>query len=175
MIEVIIKAGISAFLASIGFGILFNIRGKKLILAGLTGAIGGILYKYSLYLGMSELHKRAKISPNIASPKAPRKFATNSLIPRYSEYLYKMPPMAPVTTFIVCALIPLVPGGGMYYTMLEVIQGNVQEALVKGLETLSIAGVLALGILVVSTGTQFYLRTKRAMETYHFDDNFYNL
>ena len=71
----------------------------------------------------------------------------------------------PVTTFIVCALIPLVPGGGMYYTMLEVIQGNVQEALVKGLETLSIAGVLALGILVVSTGTQFYLRTKRAMET----------
>ena len=55
MIEVIIKAGISAFLASIGFGILFNIRGKKLILAGLTGAIGGILYKYSLYLGMSEL------------------------------------------------------------------------------------------------------------------------
>ena len=63
----------------------------------------------------------------------------------------------------------------MYYTMLEVIQGNVQEALVKGLETLSIAGVLALGILVVSTGTQFYLRTKRAMETYRFDDNFYNL
>ena len=49
----------------------------------------------------------------------------------------------------------------MYYTMLEVIQGNVQEALVKGLETLSIAGVLALGILVVSTGTQFYLRTKK--------------
>ena len=47
------------------------------------------------------------------------------------------------------------------YTMLEVIQGNVQEALVKGLETLSIAGVLALGILVVSTGTQFLFKNKK--------------
>lgn len=159
MIEVIIKAGISAFLASIGFGILFNIRGKKLILAGLTGAIGGILYKYSLYLGMSELVANFLGALGLAI---------------FGEIFARLC-KTPVTTFIVCALIPLVPGGGMYYTMLEVIQGNVQEAMVKGLETLSIAGVLALGILVVSTGTQFYLRTKRAMETYRFDDNFYNL
>ena len=156
MIEVIIKAGISAFLASIGFGILFNIRGKKLILAGLTGAIGGILYKYSLYLGMSELVANFLGALGLAI---------------FGEIFARLC-KTPVTTFIVCALVP---GGGMYYTMLEVIQGNVQEALVKGLETLSIAGVLALGILVVSTGTQFYLRTKRAMETYRFDDNFYNL
>ena len=155
MIEVIIKAGISAFLASIGFGILFNIRGKKLILAGLTGAIGGILYKYSLYLGMSELVANFLGALGLAI---------------FGEIFARLC-KTPVTTFIVCALIPLVPGGGI----LEVIQGNVQEALVKGLETLSIAGVLALGILVVSTGTQFYLRTKRAMETYRFDDNFYNL
>lgn len=159
MIDLIIKAGISAFLASIGFGILFNIRGKRLILAGLTGAIGGILYKYFLFLGMSELVSNFVGALGLAL---------------FSEIFARVC-KTPVTTFIVCALIPLVPGGGMYYTMLEVIQGDVQEALSKGLQTLSIAGVLALGILVVSTATQVYLRIKRALETYRLDDNFNNL
>lgn len=159
MIDLIIKAGISAFLASIGFGILFNIRGKRLILAGLTGAIGGILYKYFLFLGMSELVSN---------------FAGALGLALFGEIFARVC-KTPVTTFIVCALIPLVPGGGMYYTMLEVIQGDVQEALSKGLQTLSIAGVLALGILVVSTATQVYLRIKRALETYRLDDNFNNL
>lgn len=159
MIVVILKAGISAFLASIGFGFLFNIKGKKLLLAGLTGAVGGILYKYSLYLGIGEL---------LAN------FLGGLGLAICGEILARMC-KSPVTTFIVCALIPLVPGGGMYYTMLETINGNVEAALSTGLETLSIAGVLALGILVVSTCTQFYLRTKKAMETYRVDDNFYNL
>ncbi len=33
----------------------------------------------------------------------------------------------PVTTFLVCALIPLVPGGGMYRTMLAAIRGDAQK------------------------------------------------
>ncbi|MNO98746.1 hypothetical protein D3C76_905000 [compost metagenome] len=60
----------------------------------------------------------------------------------------------PVTTFVICALIPLVPGGGMYYTMYEVVQGNIDKALSLGLETLASAGALALGIIFVSTLTR---------------------
>ena len=39
----------------------------------------------------------------------------------------------------------------MYRTMLKAIEGDVMQALSIGLDTLTIAGVLALGILVVST------------------------
>ena len=39
----------------------------------------------------------------------------------------------------------------MYYTVLEAVQGNVMESLNKGIETLSLAGLIALGIIVVST------------------------
>ena len=67
----------------------------------------------------------------------------------------------PVTTFLVCALIPLVPGGGMYRTMLAAIRGDAQNTLNMGLQTLSIAGVLALGILLVSTIMRVYYQEKR--------------
>ena len=46
-----IKMGLSAFLASLGFGLLFNIKGKNLFLAGLVGGVGGVCYKISLYYG----------------------------------------------------------------------------------------------------------------------------
>ena len=57
----------------------------------------------------------------------------------------------PVTTIIICALIPLVPGAGMYYTMYEIISGNSSKALELGLNTIANAGTLALGIIFVST------------------------
>ena len=60
----------------------------------------------------------------------------------------------PVTTIIVCALIPLVPGAGMYYTMYEIISGHSSKAIELGLKTLGSAGSLALGIIFVSTITK---------------------
>ena len=50
-----IKMGLSAFLASLGFGLLFNIKGKNLFLAGLVGGVGGVCYKISLYYGCNEI------------------------------------------------------------------------------------------------------------------------
>lgn len=125
----------SSFLASLGFGILFNIKGKNLILAGIGGAIGGMVYKLVLFLGGSEM---------IAM------FSGSVVFSLYSEILARVC-KTPVTTFIICALIPLVPGGGMYRTMQQAIAGNIDKALAIGLNTISIAGVLVLGILLVST------------------------
>lgn len=45
MVYVILKSGISSFLASLGFGFLFNIKGRNLWIAGVVGAIGGACYK----------------------------------------------------------------------------------------------------------------------------------
>ncbi|HOV64896.1 MAG TPA: threonine/serine exporter family protein, partial [Spirochaetia bacterium] len=55
------------------------------------------------------------------------------------------------TVFIVSAIIPLVPGGGMYYTMMESIRGNIDGALSFGFETVSIAGAIAAGLAIASS------------------------
>ena len=134
MVEVV-SAIFASFLASLGFGVLFNIKGNKLFLAGIGGGIGGGVYSWILLLGYGEMI--AMFFGSIAF----------SLYSEIFARLFK----TPVTIFIICALIPLVPGGGMYRTMLQAIQGHASEALALGLNTLSTAGVLVLGILIVST------------------------
>ena len=45
---------IAAFFVAYSFGILFNIKGKYLIIAGGGGAIGWFLYKFCMQIGIAE-------------------------------------------------------------------------------------------------------------------------
>lgn len=144
---------IASFFASLGFGVMFNIRGRKLILAGIAGSIGGVVYHAALFVGCSELSAM---------------FLGSVALSLYSEIFARIC-KTPVTTFIICALIPLVPGGGMYRTMLKAIEGDVMQALSIGLDTLTIAGVLALGILVVSTIMKAIFKPERRSVRRHAD------
>ena len=129
---------ISAFIASFAFGVLFNTRGKKLVFAAICGALGWFIYKLSLLLGYTDITSLflASISLSI-----------------YSEIFARIL-KTPVTTFVIAALIPLVPGGGMYYTMVEAISGDIMKSLETGIKTMASAGALALGIILVSTITR---------------------
>ncbi len=127
-----------AFIASFGFGIIFNIRGRKLFFAALGGALCWFSYSIALYINLTE---------------ASSLFIASISFSIYSEILARIL-KTPVTTLVVCSLIPLVPGGGMYYTMLEVVEGNIDKALELGLNALSAAGILALGIIFVGTITR---------------------
>lgn len=128
-----------AFVATIGFGIIFNIHGKNLFFASIGGGLSWLVYKLALTGNIS----------NITSL-----FISSIIFSIYSEICARII-KTPVTTLVICALIPLVPGGGMYYTMYEAVQGNAQETWSMALSTISSAGVLALGIVFVSTITRF--------------------
>jgi uncharacterized membrane protein YjjB (DUF3815 family) len=52
----------------------------------------------------------------------------------------------PAAVYIACAIIPLVPGSGMYYTMLEYVKGNSSSSLATGFATLQAAGAIAMGL-----------------------------
>ena len=136
---------ISAFTASFGFGIIFNIKGKNLFFASLCGALGWFVYKLSLRLGATDTTSM---------------FFASVALSAYSEIFARIL-KTPVTTFIIAALIPLVPGGGMYYTMYEAITGNIITSLEIGITTLVSAGVLAIGIILVSTITRTIVKSKR--------------
>lgn len=135
---------LSSFVASFGFGIIFNIKGKKLVAAAVAGCLGSVVYTALMNQGRDEVIAMllASISFSIFSEVFARIYRT------------------PVTTFVICALIPLVPGKGMYMTMQEVVAGNTSGALQEGMSTLSQAGALALGIIAVSTLTRLIFRYK---------------
>jgi len=127
-----------AFISSFGFGILFNIKGKNLFFAALAGTISWFVYIFFKENGYSEVSSL---------------FISSLIFSIYSEICARKL-KTPVTTLIICGLIPLVPGAGMYYTMYEIISGNSLAALNSGLNTIASAGTLAIGIIFVSTITK---------------------
>ena len=143
-----LKVAVGSFLASVAFGVMFNIKYEKLWLAGFTGMVGGFIYSICLQNGYSDLSANfiAAICFTICAEILARTVKT------------------PVTTFIVCALIPLVPGAKMYEMVLEIIKKCPNEALSLFFETLSIAGVLAVAILVVETITWMILDVRKKMK-----------
>lgn len=141
----IIKYVISCFIACIGYGILFNIHGRKLLLVGLAGALGTLVYELALASQMSTILSL---------------FVAAIVIGIYSEVMARIC-KCPVTIFVVCALIPFVPGGGMYKTMLYAIQGDVYQALTTCIETITASFVLVLGILAVGPFVRLIRKIKK--------------
>ncbi|MGG7176299.1 threonine/serine exporter family protein [Clostridium paraputrificum] len=125
-------------IASFGFGIIFNIKGSKLLFASLGGGLSWFVYALFLNLNYSTTASL---------------FISSICFSIYSEIFARIL-KTPVTTLVICCLIPLVPGAGMYYTMYEAITGNVSGSLELGLNTIASAGTLALGIIFVSTITR---------------------
>lgn len=140
--------GLAAILASFGFAVLFNIRGDKLISASFIGGSGGVCYCVLLEQGSSQAYAL---------------FIASVLIAILSE-LFARWMKCPVTTFLLCALIPLVPGGGMYYTMLEVVNDNINGAISMGVETLIQACSIVLGCTFASSGMRMFYAIKRKIK-----------
>lgn len=130
----IFLACLYSFLACIGFCIIFNIRGKMVFYASLGGAIGWLAFELSALFG-TDLSQY---------------FIATVVISLYAEIMARIHKV-PVTIYLIAALIPLVPGSGIYYTMEHFINGNIEAFLSTFVHTIAIAGCLAFGILLVSS------------------------
>lgn len=125
---------IAAFFVAYSFGILFNIKGKYLIIAGCGGAIGWFLYKFCIQIGICETSSLFIASVGF------------SIYCETCARLYK----TPSTILSVCCLIPLVPGYGIYNTLYSFLIKNYILAVDYGFTTISNACTLALGIILIS-------------------------
>ncbi|HSH34747.1 threonine/serine exporter family protein, partial [Schnuerera sp.] len=113
---VLLKHFIFAFLSSIGFAILFSIPKDSIAKSGFVGATGWIAY----YITSSILNS------NVAGTF----FAAVTV--GISGELFARHYKKPATVFIVPGIIPLVPGAGMYYTMLALVEKDFISAANKG-------------------------------------------
>jgi uncharacterized membrane protein YjjB (DUF3815 family) len=134
-----------AALATAGFAVLFNLRGRDIPLAAAGAAVSWAIS-----------------SPVIAATgsQAAGFFVAATVIGLWAEFLAIIL-RRPASIYIVCAIIPLVPGSGMYYTMLASVKGETLNALSAGLQTLQAAGAIAAGLAL--SGALAHLLSLRAL------------
>ena len=124
---------LTAFISSLGFSMLFGLRRRFLVYA----ALGGLLC-WGIYLGMDAWLHMEFLSCLLA--------AAFAIV--YAEVLARRL-KTPATLFVVPAILPLVPGGSLYYTMENVVHGRMEAARSFGTQTLIAALALAAGISFV--------------------------
>ncbi|MFL0251779.1 threonine/serine exporter family protein [Clostridium neuense] len=129
---------IYAAVASFAFAVLYHIKGKSMIFSAIGGGLGWFVYLILIRYNNSVTAALFWASITVAI---------------YSEIMARVL-KHPVTVFILCGIIPLVPGNGMYYTMYETIGGNLKKAGHWGFQTLMSAGSIAIAIVFVSSVTK---------------------
>ena len=127
-----------AFGASLFFAFIFEVKKPAvLLLSSAVGALG-----WAVFLLM------APIGSDVA-----RYFLSTVLVTVLSEVLARMMKV-PATVFLLVGIIPLVPGGGLYYAMEYLINGDFDAFVEKGIQTAAYAGAIAVGVSMVSSLTR---------------------
>ena len=129
---------IFAFLGTLGFTLIFNVPLRHIPVASFVGGAGWVVFQIADAMGCGVA---------IAC------FFGACTVGLTSDIASKVCKEA-ATIFVIPGVLPLVPGAGTYYTMLAVIEGNLDQAAAKGIETLAMAGAIALGLLVMGTVMQ---------------------
>ena len=112
-----------AMVATISFGITFQVGRRHYWTCGFVGAVGWTIYIACTTLGGMPL----------------------AALSRFFAIRHK----APITVFLLTGIFPLVPGAGIYYTAYYFLRNDRALCTSKGIETLKVAVALALGIAIV--------------------------
>lgn len=131
---------IAGLVGTLGFGLMFNMHGRGIPFALLGSVISWPVCVLCMRLGLAE-------------PIAYLIAAAVSAV--YAEIMARIRKF-PATSYLMCALVPLIPGSGIYYTTDFIRRGMLPEAYDKGMLTAAIAGSMAVGVLLVSTGFRMW-------------------
>ena len=135
----------AAFVGCMGFSILFNIHGPGGLLCDLGGVITWGVYLVTLKLTGSDLVGY---------------FWATIFASAYSEIMARVRKY-PAISYLVVSIFPLIPGASVYYTMNDVVRGNMDSFASRGMHTVAIAGVIAAGILLTSTAFRSWTLWRR--------------
>lgn len=122
---------VCAFMACVGFTLMFNIHGGGKLIAGVGGALGWLVYL-------------------LAGSTIFAAFLAAAVIGVFAEVMSRVR-RCPVTGYVLVALLPLVPGGGVYYAMRYCVSGETDRFLSTLLHTFGMAAALAVGAMLASS------------------------
>ena len=135
---------IAAALGTLGFAFLFSVAPRHLPLVTLGGALSWTFYLIAWEQGASVF-----VSTLVSA----------ALICLWSEGMARLR-KAPANIFLLTGIVPLLPGGALYYTMEAIVSKNMSQIVRKGAETGSIAVGIAVGIIIGSELFRLYLSVR---------------
>jgi uncharacterized membrane protein YjjB (DUF3815 family) len=124
---------ISAFIGTVAFSILFQVRKKYFITCGFTGTIGWFVYLLAYHFSAGKM-----LSNFLAAVFVILLSRTFAVVKQ-----------CPITIFLIPGIFPIIPGAGIYYTAYEITRSNLDMALVYGMDTLKTIVLIALAICIV--------------------------
>lgn len=123
----------AAFIGTISFALLFGVPKKYFLLCGVTGAAG-----WFLYLVFDKLSASATESIFVAT-----------IVVVFLSRIFAVYAKCPVTVFLISGIIPLVPGGSIYWATFYLVTNEIGKAMESGLLAIRLAVAIVLGIVIV--------------------------
>lgn len=136
----------AAFLGALGFGMLFNLRGRNLLLGAAGGAMAWALVMLGQYTGIGETLSY---------------FLVSMVVTLWSEIMARVR-RCPATVFLVSGTIVLVPGGALYRTMRFALASDWSGFGAQGLSTMLCAIAISSGIICVTALASALRRLRNA-------------
>lgn len=130
---------VMGIIGSLGFAVLFGVIDRKLFWIAAGSGIGWAVYLlcaargYGMFMGL---------------------FGASLFVGLLSEILARIL-KTPVILMLVPMLIPEIPGGDLYYTMHDLVQGHYVEFRNSSNQVLMEAAAIALGIILASYVAKF--------------------
>ena len=124
----------SGLVGTVGFSILFRSDKKRIFCNAIGGGLTCLVYVISCHF----------FDHILVQNLFPALFVS-----AYAEVMARIV-KAPATPILACSIIPLVPGGKLYYTTYYFVVGDMEKFDTTLTETLQIAAGLAVGIICIS-------------------------
>lgn len=123
----------AALVGTMGFSALFGTMRKHYVGCGLAGMTG-----WGVMLAM------AASAPSVAA------VFCGALAVAVISHLFAKYQRCPVTVFLICGIIPLVPGGGIFWTAYYLTSGRLALAATAGFAALAATVAIAGGIIIAT-------------------------
>ena len=140
----------AAFIGTVGFAVLFGTPRRYYLACGFTGMVGWAVYiVLTWYTGLLSVAGAAFFG---------------ALAVALTSDLLSVAKRCPATVFLICGIIPLVPGGGIFWTVYYLVSDQLQLAATTGFTALKVTIAIAGGIITLAALTARLQKRKRVLE-----------
>ena len=140
----------AAFIGTVGFAALFGTPRRNYPACGLAGMVG-----WAVYIVLAWYTR-------LLSPVGGAFFG--ALAVALASALMAVWQRCPTTVFLICGIIPLVPGGGIFWTAYHLVANHLRLAATTGFTALKVTIAIAGGI-IISAAVVNYVVKRRSLRT----------
>jgi len=139
---------LAAFVGTLGFSVLFGVPAKHYIQTAVVATIGWLVYIVLTKFAMMGIAPSTFIATIVVV-----------LMARIFAVWFK----TIETVFIITGIFPMIPGGGIFWTIFFLVSSRLRTALNTGFTAIEVVAAIVLGIMVVSAlpNRLFHLRKRR--------------